>query len=172
MKRVILVAAASIGLAVVPAAATAAVDNDRLDVTFPDSLCGFDGSSHYVGIDNWGSRKDGSSSDAGRLSQTFIADNGRGVIVSFAGHQVGEPPVGNPDGTTTYVYRYYGSQMLTKALGGAVLQQNAGRVDVTVVMDEATHQLISINADAVAGLNPNTTGMPDCSVIGPYLAGN
>jgi hypothetical protein len=39
---------------------------------------------------------------------------------------------------------------------------------VTEVFD-ATGNLVSFNAPA--GPNPNLTGEPDCSVVGPYVAG-
>jgi len=138
---------------------------------FPETLCGFDGTNTVLVLDNFGSLPGGASYDAGRLIETFIADNGRGVTISYdAGHEYNAPPVANPDGTTTLVFTYSGLDVKTQAVGGRVLEQGTGRVQVTVVLD-ATGNVLSVSVVALAGPNPNLTGAPDCSVIGPYLAG-
>jgi hypothetical protein len=139
--------------------------------TFPETLCGFDGTNTVLVLDNFGSLPGGASYDAGRLIESFIADNGRGVTISYdAGHEYNAPPVANPDGTATVVFTYSGLDVKTQAIGGRVLEQGTGRVQVTVVLD-ATGNVLSVSVVALAGPNPNLTGAPDCSVIGPYLAG-
>jgi hypothetical protein len=134
-------------------------------------MCGFSGTSVVVVVDNFGRKANGSSYDSGRVLQTFTAYNGRGVSLGFdAGHLVNLTPVTNADGSTTFVTIYDGLNLKTQAINGPVLQQNTGRVQVTSVYD-ASGNLISFSAIALAGPNSDLTGAPDCSVVGPYLAG-
>lgn len=142
--------------------------------TFPGALCGFPGTVQIQFIDNFGAKADGSSWDAGQIHETFTADNGRGVTIDFAnGHLENSPTVANPDGTTTLVRTYAGSQFKIQAVNGPVLQQNAGQLQVTVVR-AADGSLISFSVVILAGPNPNTSGdenSPEsCAVIAPYLA--
>jgi hypothetical protein len=140
--------------------------------TFADTLCGFTGTTDLLVLDNFDTKSDGSSYDSGRLIQTFTADNGRGVTISYdAGHEYNSPRVANPDGTTTLVFTYSGLNVKTQAVGGSVLQRNTGRIRVTAVLDADGH-ILSVSVVALAGPNPNLSGAPDCSVIGPYLAGD
>ncbi len=139
--------------------------------TFPDTLCSFNGTTTLVVVDNFGVKASGAHYDAGRLTQTFIADNGRGVVITYdAGLLYFYPPIANADGTTTQVFTSDGLNVKTQALGGPVLQQSTGRARVTEVLD-ASGNVISVSAVALAGPEQNLTGLPDCSVVGPYLAG-
>jgi hypothetical protein len=139
--------------------------------SFPDTLCGFSGETSVIAVDNYGSKRDGSTWDSGQLEQTFVADNGRGVDMKFdGGHLVNLPPVTNPDGTTTVVTIYDGLNVKTKAFNGPVLEQGAGRIRVTVIYT-ASGDILAIAIVALSGQNPNLTGQPDCGVIAPYLAG-
>ena len=139
--------------------------------SFPDTMCGFTGTTQFLIIDNFGSLPGGATYDSGRLVQTFTADNGRGVKITYdAGHEYNEPPVVNADGTTTQVDLFKGLNAMTQAANGPVLEHGSGIVQVTLTFGP-NGSLLSVSAIAVAGPNPNLTGAPDCSVIGPYLAG-
>jgi len=138
--------------------------------TFPDNLCGFDGISQVSIIDNFGPLPAGATFDAGSITQTFTADNGRGVRLTFdAGHEYNAAPVFNADGTVTRVFTYSGANVKTQALDGPVLEQGAGLVQVTVTFDWQGN-VVSVSVQSLAGNNPNLTGAPDCAVIAPYLA--
>ena len=138
--------------------------------TFPSTMCGFSGTSTLTVVDNYGSKADGSSFDSGRLVETFIAQNGRGLTISWdAGHLQNLPAVTNTDGTTTLVSVYSGLNAQVRALHGPLLEQGSGRIEVTVLLD-ADGNLVGVTAVALAGPNPNLSGAPDCSVIAPYLA--
>jgi len=172
MRRLAYLVATAAAAAVLAGAAGAA-DPGHFSGSFtsPDTICGFDGTNTVLVLDNFGSLPGGASYDAGRLIETFIADNGRGVAISYdAGREYNAPSVTNPDGTTTRVFTYSGLDVKTQAVGGRVLEQGTGRIQVTVVLD-ATGNVLSFSVVALAGPNPNLTGAPDCSVIGPYLAG-
>ena len=139
--------------------------------TFSETLCGFSGIDTVDVLDNFGAKNDGSSYDSGSLSETFVADNGRGVTITYdAGHEYNAPPINNTDGTTTIVYTYSGMNAKTKAIDGPVLEQGSGRVQVTVIY-AANGDAISVSVVSLSGQNPNLSGQPDCSVIAPYLAG-
>jgi hypothetical protein len=172
--RVFMAAVFAAATLVTGAAGAGAADPTHLSGSFTipnDTMCGFAGTSHLQFIDNFGSSANGSSYDSGQFIQTFIASNGRGVVVSFAGHEYNAPPVHNADGTTTLVFFYSEAQNKIQALGGGILQMNAGRVEVTVVL-APDHTLLSLSVVVLAGNNPNPGMVDNCSVIGPYLAGN
>jgi|SRR5579859_228376 len=170
--RALTVLAVAVTAVVAGTSAASAADPTHLagTFTFRDNLCGFSGTSHVQFIDNFGSKSDGSSYDSGQVVQTFNADNGRGVIVTFAGHEYNAPPVSNPDGTTTFVFVFSEAQNKIQAIDGAVLQMNAGRVEVTVVV-AADGSLVSFSVVVLAGPNPNPGMEDNCAVIAPYLAG-
>jgi hypothetical protein len=96
----------------------------RGQFTFADTMCGSTGTTTWSVNDNYGAKADGSSWDAGFLTQTFIADNGRGVLLSYdAGREYNAPAVTSADGTTTLVFVYSGLNLKTQALDGPMLQQ-------------------------------------------------
>ena len=176
MRRLSLALSAPIIALLLSAAPAAAADPTHLaaSFTFPNTLCGFDGTTRVHFIDNFGSFANGGSYDSGRVLETFVADNGRGVTIFFAGHEYNYPPVVNGDGTITLRYLYSEAQFKIQALGGALLQQNAGRLLVTVVLSPSG-DVLSVSVAILAGPNPNTTGDENsavsCAVIGPYLGG-
>ena len=142
------------------------------DFSVPDTVCGFSGISQWSVIDNFGPLANGGTFDNGRMVQTFTADNGRAVEIDYgAGHAVFSPPVPNADGTLTQTLTASGLDAITKAVGGPVLEHGAGRVEVTFIED-AQGDTLSVSAVSLAGQNPNLTGAPDCTVVGPYLAGS
>jgi hypothetical protein len=169
-KRLAVLLTSVLGAAVLAAGASAAT-HIAGDFVFPDEVCGISVMHEVHFIDNFGSKADGSSFDAGQVVETFTAANGRGVKITFdAGLEENAAPINNPDGTTTLVFTYSGLDVKTQAVGGPVLEQGTGRIQVTVVLD-ATGNLVSFNVAVLAGPNPNLTGAPDCSIVGPYLAG-
>jgi hypothetical protein len=173
MRRLVTLFAI-VGIALLGHAATASAADPThsvSQVTFPDTMCGFSGTSTWFAIDNYGTLPDGATYDSGRLQQTFVANNGRGVIISYdSGHLYNAPPVLNSNGTVTMVQKFTGLDVKTQAINGPVLQHGAGIVQLTWVLDSAG-RVVSLSVVALAGNNPNLSGAPDCSVVGPYLAG-
>jgi hypothetical protein len=113
----------------------------------------------------------GSTINAGKIVQTFVADNGRGLKISFdAGVFIAGPTVYNPDGSSSFTAVEDGLSAKTQALNGPLLEQSTGRVFITYYFD-ANGDFVSLTIDSTTGPQNNTTGEPDCSVIGPYLAG-
>jgi hypothetical protein len=141
------------------------------NATFPDNLCGFDGTSTFFTRDNYRVPDAGGSIDTGQVKQTFVADNGRGVVIMWdAGRLQFEPPIANPDGRTTIIAITSGQNVKTQALNGPVLETGTGRAEFIEVYD-ADGNPISFIGVALSGPENDLTGAPDCGVIGPYLAG-
>lgn len=137
--------------------------------SFADHICGFAGTSYVSFIDNFKTYPDGTTTDTGRVDQKFTADSGRAITITFAGLEYFAPPQPNLDGSSTYVATFDGSQTKVQAVNGGMLQQNAGRIQTTAVI-AADGTLLSFTVQILAGPNPNP-GLPDCTVVGPYLAG-
>jgi YD repeat-containing protein len=175
MRRAFILTAVVLALV---AAATTFVGVTRADnrahyhatAMFPDFLCGFHGTTTFVTVDNFRLAPNGTHYDPGQLKQTFVADDGRGLVITWdAGLLIFYPPIVNADGTATQVAVTDGLDVKTQALNGPVLEQSTGRAQITFTFD-ASGNLTSITAVALAGAENNLTGMPDCSVVGPYLA--
>jgi hypothetical protein len=157
---------------VTPGALASDPTHSTLQFSYPDTLCGFNGVSSWTVVDNYGSTASGGTYDSGRLVQVFTAENGRGVRIAWdAGREYNAPPTQNPDGSSTVVETFDGLNATTNALDGRVLEHGAGRVQVTFQFDPSGN-LVSVTATSLAGNNPNVSGAPDCSVIGPYLGGS
>jgi hypothetical protein len=172
MRKLIAATATLAATAAAVAAVASAATHFGGTFTFPSRVCGFKGISTLEVVDNFGGKPGGSSFDSGRLVETFLADNGRGVRIGWdAGHEYNAPPVTNADGTTTYVFEYSGLNAKVWAADGGLLEQGSGRIQITAIIDP-NGDVVSFSVAALAGPNPNLTGFPDCSVIGPYLAGS
>jgi hypothetical protein len=145
-----------------PASAAAATHETK--TTSPDTLCGFTGTSYWVfDIGN------GPRVGAGLAVRTFVANNGRGVKITYQAGVVAQigPTVYYPDGSSSVTLVEDGPIFITQALGGPLLEQSTGRVTFTVYFD-ADGNFVSQTVDPTTG--PENAGAPDCSVIGPYLA--
>jgi hypothetical protein len=169
-KRTALLLASILGAATLAAGASASTHLAG-DFVVPSFFCGINVQDEVQYIDNYGTKSDGSSSDSGYIDETLTAPNGRAVEIKYgAGHEENAPPVYNSDGTTTFVATYSGLNAKTQIVGGPVLEQGSGRVQWTLVLD-ADGNVVSSSIISLSGQNPNLTGEPDCSVVGPYLAG-
>jgi hypothetical protein len=157
----------------VPASAIAAtsVSRDVEKYSVPDSICGFTGTSFWIINLTTVPRPNGSSIVAGRVIQTFVADNGRGVKITYAaGVTKIDPTVYYPDGTSSITVVSDGMNVKAQALGGPLLEQSTGRLHYTYYFDD-NGDFVSLTINSATGPENNVTGMPDCSVVGPYLAG-
>lgn len=160
-------ATAAIAALLVPGTAAANNSIQGHTETFRDTLCGFTGTTTIV---NTTEQVDGSMF-IGRFVQTFVADNGRGVTITFdAGNFKVGPTVTNPDGTSSFVAIEDGVNGSTQALNGPLLEQSTGRIQVTVTLD-ANGEATSVAVVPLAGPSNNTTGEPNCAVIAPWLGG-
>jgi hypothetical protein len=165
---------AACGLAF-PASALAGARATRFVQKFnvsPDTLCGSTGTSYWLFDLTGVPTGNASFVNAGSIVQTFIADNGRGVKISYAeGVFTSGATVVYPDGSSSFTATEAGLNVKTQALGGALLEQSTGYLTITYYFD-ANDNFIDATIDSTAGPENNTTAAADCSVIGPYLAGS
>jgi hypothetical protein len=169
---VLVIAVAGIGVMARPLIVARAADPNHYfgNVTFPDYLCGFNGTTTLFTRDNFGVPNSGGSYDSGQVKQTFIADNGRGVRIFWdAGRLQFYPPIANSDGTSTIIAITSGQNVKTQAVNGPVLETSTGLAEF-IEVDDANGFPISFTGIQLAGPENNLSGAPDCSVIGPYLA--
>jgi hypothetical protein len=177
-RRRLLALIAGACVLALPASAVAGSGATRYVQKFtvsPDTMCGFTGTSYWV----WNlldypeglPTGNGSSVIAGQVIQTFVADNGRGVKITYGGggESIGSP-VNYPNGSSSITVVAAGLNVKVQALGGALLEQSTGRLTYTFLFD-ANGDFVSLTIDSATGAENNVTGMPDCSVVGPYLAG-
>jgi hypothetical protein len=152
-------------------AANVSRDVEKFTVS-PDTMCGSTGTSAWVFNLTSGPVGNGSSFVAGPIVQTFVADNGRGVKLTYDDGVVRiGPTVHYPDGSTSITVIEGGLNVKAQALGGPLLEQSTGRLTYTFYFD-ANGDFVSLVIDSATGPQNNVTGAPDCSVIGPYLAGS
>jgi hypothetical protein len=174
-KRFILGLAAVLCLALSVGTSQAAAGNATHTVqqySTPDNVCGFDGTSYWVIHLTGVPTGNGSFVQAGSVVQTFIADNGRGVTISYVkGSFITGPTVVYPDGSSSFTAVEDGLNVKTQAVGGGLLEQSTGRITLTYYFD-ANDNFLGMVIDSTSGPQNNTTGAPDCSVVGPYLAGS
>lgn len=167
----LLVGACFLALPVSTAAARNASHDVENFTVSPDTMCGFTGTSHWVIHITSVPTGKGSTVKAGQIIQSFVADTGRGLKISFdAGVFIAGPTVYNPDGSSSFTAVEDGLSAKTQALNGPLLEQSTGRVFITYYFD-ANGDFVSQTIDSTTGPQNNTTGEPDCSVIAPYLAG-
>ena len=165
-----LVGALAVGVPVSVAAAThVSRVVDKFTVS-ADSLCGFTGTSYWVLDVTSGPTAGGSSFTAGPAIRTFIADNGRGVKIAYEqGVTKAGPVTYYPDGSSSVTLVEDGLLFQVYAVRGGLLEQSTGRLTFTVDFD-ANGNIVSQTIDSTTG-PLNVSSGPDCSVIGPYLAG-
>jgi hypothetical protein len=164
---------------VLPGSAVAGASDSRYVEKYmvpADTVCGFTGTSYWVwnllGFPDGKPTGNGSGLIAGSIDQTFLADNGRGVKFTYvAGNVRMAPTVYYPDGSSSITVIADGLNVKTQAVGGPVLEQSTGRLTYTFSFDQ-NGDFVSITIDSASGPQNNVTGAPDCSVVGPYLAGS
>jgi hypothetical protein len=155
------------GACVLDSTVTAAADPTKsahgIDIISPYTLCGFTGT--LTEVFDFGPGPAG----AGMEIRTFVADNGRGVKITYqAGNLKALSTVTYPDGSSAVTLVEDGSVFKTQALGGPVLEQSTGRAIFTAYFDPSGN-FVSQTVDSTSG--PENASAPDCSIIGPYLAG-
>lgn len=126
--------------------------HDKFDDTFPDSICGVDGTSHVTGTQT-GTDTGTSFRVSGEVTQVFTATDGRTVRLHSAGIQVATF-TDNGDGTTTVVSTYKGlPEQISGAKGGPVVR-DAGLITIIVTFDQTTGDVISFSVVATHGPHP------------------
>jgi hypothetical protein len=139
MRTPFLVLAALLAsVALAPGAAGAGlVDNEHFGPdydTFPDTLCGIDGTMSTRFVGTFKLRADGTFLSTSNFRQTF-ASTATGKVVDISGvEQVTGPfdPTDNGDGTITQTFVFKGTPTKISIPHGGVLVRDAGNATVAI----------------------------------------
>lgn len=172
LKAAVLLAVAAVAF---PAAALGGKPtHTRVDLTFADNFCGFDGTTHVTGIDNF-SLSGNTVHDTYDDHFTFTADNGVVILVHEAGSVTGTfDPVPNGDGTFTNVTTYKGLPEQFRLPHGGTLTRDAGSITLvdTLVSDGEGGFVLQNETVSEHGPHPEADSgfQLECDVLGPILA--
>jgi hypothetical protein len=141
--------------------------------TFPDSICGIDGTSVFSAVFNVQIFADETSQAELRVSQLFTsAATGKSVLI-FSADQFTRtgPPVDNGDGTITFTDTSKGLMEQLKLPNGTVLSRDAGFVTIDDTFNATTGDFLGETISPENGPHPDLdSGFAlFCDVIVPAL---
>ena len=127
--------------------------------TFPDSICGIDGTSDLTGTENFVAWADGTFQDTLNIHQVFTATgSGKSVEIQVAVHVTGNlNPVENGDATISFTNTFAGLPLKLKLPNGRILTRDAGTVTFTYVWDAVTGDFLYETLSGIHGQFPNLT---------------
>ncbi len=140
--------------------------------TFPDNICGIDGTTVVSGMDNIQEFADGTFKDEFRQNYVFTsAATGKSVLLFAANQFVGTGPIDNGDGTVTFVSTFKGLPEMLKLPNGPVLSRDAGFVSFNDTFDATTGEFLGETISPENGPHPDLdSGFAlFCDVIVPAL---
>jgi hypothetical protein len=143
--------------------------------TFPDQLCGIQGTSTVSIVDNFKLFADNTFLDTSRFRDVFTAGNGKSVVL-FAAGQVSGPadPIQNADGTITFINTFKGLPEKLSIAGGPTLSRDAGTVtiaDTFLPLSNGDLQFVSQTVSGEHGPHPDLDSGFEvfCNVLIPAL---
>jgi hypothetical protein len=151
-------------------------DHFRVTVsdTFPDTLCGIDGTSVFNAADNIQILADGTSKAEARVNQVFTsAATGQSVLLFYSFQFLATgPPIDNGDGTITFTETITGLMEKLKLPNGTVLSHDAGVVTFNDTFDATTSDFLGQTISPENGPHPDldSGGTLFCDVIVPALS--
>ncbi len=140
--------------------------------TFPDNICGIDGTTVVSGMDNIQEFADGTFKDEFRQNYVFTsAATGKSVLLFVAQQFTGTGPIDNGDGTITFVSTFKGLPEKIKLSNGRVLSRDAGFVSFNDTFDATTGEFLGETISPENGPHPDLdSGFAlFCDVIVPAL---
>jgi hypothetical protein len=141
--------------------------------TFPDNICGIDGTSVVNGMDNIQVFADGTFKDQFRLNQVFTSTaTGKSVLLFAADQNVFVGPIDNGDGTVTFTNTFKGLPEMIKLPNGRVLSRDAGFVTFIDTFDATTGDFVGETISPENGPHPDLdSGFTlFCDVVVPALS--
>jgi hypothetical protein len=141
--------------------------------TFPDNICGIDGTSVVSGMDNIQVFADGTFKDQSRLNQVFTSsETGKSVEIFVAQQFTSTAPIDNGDGTLTFINTFKGMPEKLLIPNGPILSRDAGIATFIITVDAATGDFISQTVPVENGPHPDLdSGFARfCDVIVPALS--
>ena len=155
------------------AAAPIANEHTSSTETFPDELCGIQGTSTVSVVDNFKLYADGTFLDTFRVRQVFTAENGKSVVIFTAGQRSGPAePIQNADGTVTFINTFKGLPEKLSIAGGPTLSRDAGVATIAVtghLLPNGDFEFVSATVSGEHGPHPDLGGGLFCDVITPAL---
>jgi hypothetical protein len=141
--------------------------------TFPDNICGIDGTSVVNGMDNIQVFADGTFKDQFRINQVFTSTaTGKSVLLFAADQNVFVGPIDNGDGTVTFTSTFKGLPEMIKLPNGRVLSRDAGFVTFNDTFDATTGDFLGETISPENGPHPDLdSGFTlFCDVVVPALS--
>ena len=135
--RLLCVVLASLFVVVAPGSVIAAPPlfqaHDSFTETFPDAVCGIEGTSVVKGVDNFQLSANNTFRDDFTLDQTFTAtDSQKSIVIHVADQVTGlDAPIDNGDGTVTFVTTFKGVPEQLRIENGPLLLVGAGVITFT-----------------------------------------
>ena len=157
------------------AAAPVVNEHSMFTDTFPDQVCGIQGTSTVSGVDNFKLFADNTFLDTSSIRQVFTAGNGKSVVISSAGQVTGPAdPIQNADGTITFINTYKGLPEKLSIADGPTLSRDAGTATLAetfLPLPNGDLQFVSEIVSGVHGPHPELdSGMAlFCDVLVPAL---
>ena len=147
--------------------------HDSFSDTFPDNVCGIDGTSAINVVANVQEFADGTFKLELNQKQVFTsAATSKSVLIAFAAQQVNTGPIDNGDGTVTFVTTFKGLPERIKLPNGRVLTRDAGIIGFNDTFDATTGEFLGETVSPVKGPHPDAdSGFTlFCDVIVPALS--
>lgn len=147
--------------------------HDSFSDTFPDNICGIDGTSAITVVANVQVFADGTFKLQLNQKNTFTsAATGKSVSINFAAQQVNFGPIDNGDGTVTFVTTFKGLPEQIKLPNGPVLSRDVGVIGFADTFDATTGDFLGETVSPNRGPHPDAdSGFTlFCDVIVPALS--
>jgi hypothetical protein len=141
--------------------------------TFPDNICGIDGTSVVNGMDNIQVFADGTFKDQFRQNLVFTsAATGKSVLIFVAQQFTAAGPIDNGDGTVTFTFTFKGLPEKLKLPNGTVLSRDAGFVTFNDTFDATSGDFLGETISPENGPHPDldSSFAVFCDVIVPALS--
>jgi hypothetical protein len=157
------------------AAAPIVNEHNSFTDTFPDELCGIQGTSTVSGVDNFKLFADNTFLDTSTFRQVFTAGNGKSVVIHSAGQVTGpNDPIQDADGTITFIRTIRGLPEKLSVAGGPTLSRDAGVVtlaDTFLPLPNGDLQFVSETVSGEHGPHPDLDSGFElfCNVLIPAL---
>jgi hypothetical protein len=175
---VLIAAVVAIVAVVIPASGVAAGrvlfhSHENFSDTFPDNICGIDGTSVVKGVDDFWVYANDLVKDNVTLDQVFTATaSGKAVRIHVAQQFTSnDQPIDNGDGTVTFIDTFKGLPEQLKIDHGPVLSRDAGNVTLVRIFDGTTGDFISQTVSSEKGPHPDLDSdfAVFCDVLIPAL---
>jgi hypothetical protein len=180
MRKLTLVLAGALALTITAssgASAAALIANTHTSFTdtFPDQVCGIQGTSTLSVVDNFKLFADNTFLETIMARDVFTAENGKSVVI-FTADQTSGPaePIQNADGTVTFITTFKGMPEKLSITGGPTLSLDAGTATIAttlIPLPNDEFQFVSQTASGEHGPHPDLDSGFElfCDVLIPAL---